>query len=85
MLVKIFTKDDYSESRDAKELGSKLESEDYRVEYYDADDQHVKDMIELYDVYSYPTFVVTTEDGQEIECFRGQTPIASDLKMYLNE
>lgn len=85
MLVKIFTKDDYPESREAKEIGARLESEDFTVEYYDADDQHVTEMIELYDIYSYPSFVVATEEGMEIECFRGQIPLLSDLKMYLQE
>jgi hypothetical protein len=84
MLVKIFTKDDYPESREAKDLGARLEAEDYDVEYLDADDQAVTNMIELYDVYSYPTFVVVSEDGQEIQCFRGQTPLESDLKIFLN-
>lgn len=85
MILKIFTKDDYSESRDAKEFGSRLETEGYSVEYHDADDQHVAEMLELYDIYSYPTFLVVTEDGQEIECWRGLIPLVSDLKMFLNE
>jgi hypothetical protein len=84
MILKVFTKDDYEESRDAKEFGTRLEQEGYIVEYYDADDQHVTEMLELYDIYSYPTFLVSTEDGVEVECWRGITPLESDLKMFLN-
>lgn len=85
MKVKIFTKDDYPETRQSKELGAKLEKEDFEIEYLDADDQHITDQIDLYDIYSYPTFIVVTDEGTEIQCWRGQIPLESDIKMFLQE
>jgi hypothetical protein len=85
MLVKVFTKDDGPESRQARELGIKLETEGYDVEYYDADDQKSTADLELFDVYSFPTFVVTENDGMEVECWRGTVPLESDIKMFLQQ
>jgi len=82
MLVKIFTKEDGPETRKAFDLGKSLEV-DYRVEYYDADDSATTPVVELYDVYSYPTFMVTGEDGVLIEIWRGMVPLESDVKMFL--
>lgn len=84
MLVKIFTKDDFAESREAKDLGVKLEGDGFEVEYLDANDQHITEQIDIYDIYSFPTFIVVSEDGIQIECWRGQTPLESDVKMFLN-
>jgi hypothetical protein len=85
MLVKIFTQGDGPEMRDALDFGKRLEEEDYDVEYLEATEEKIAPQLELYDIYSYPTFVVTRGDGQEIECFRGQIPLARDIKMYLNQ
>jgi hypothetical protein len=84
MLVKIFTQGDGPEMREALDFGKRLEEEDYIVEYYDESDEKVSPQLELYDIYSYPTFVVAREDGQVIECWRVQIPLASDIKMFLN-
>jgi len=84
MVVKVFTKEDASEMREAKELGARLTEQDFEVEYLDADDAAVIPQIELYDIYSYPTFVVAEDNGSEIECWRGKIPMESDIKMFLN-
>lgn len=84
MKLLIFTKDDSPETRAAKELGALIESEKQQVEYLDAESTDAEQKAELYDVYSYPTFVVVEDDGREIECWRGMVPIASDLKHFLN-
>lgn len=84
MVVKIFTREDAPEMRQAKEFGEKLEELDFDVEYLDADDNDSTGQIDLYDVYSYPTFVVATDDGAEIECWRGKIPMENDIKQFLN-
>lgn len=84
MLVKIFTKEDAPEMREALELGKRLEDEGYSVEYLDGDDSKSEQLIALYDVYSYPTFVVVRDDGTEYECWRGKLPLESDIKQFLN-
>lgn len=83
MVLKIFTKEDGPESRNAKELGEKLQGEGYRVEFLDADNEESVQLVELYDLYSFPTFLVTKEDGTQIEIWRGQVPLESDVKMFL--
>lgn len=83
MVVKIFTQDDTVEVREALEFGKKLEEEGYTVEYFDADQPDAIAQMELYDIYSYPSFVVAKDDGSEIECWRGTVPLASDIKMFL--
>lgn len=85
MKTMIFTRDDGPEQREAKDFGAELESEGYGVEYIDADDESAVSEIELYDIYSYPTFVVIRDDGTEVECWRGVTPIAGDIKNFLNQ
>lgn len=83
MVVKIFTREDAPEMREAKELGARLEDQDFEVEYLDADDAAATSRIELYDVYSYPTFVVAEDNGSEVECWRSKIPMESDIKQFL--
>jgi hypothetical protein len=85
MIVKVFIRGDGPEMREAIDFGKRLEDEDYDIEYFDADDEKSASQVDLYDIYSYPSFVVAREDGQEIECFRGQMPLESDVKIYLNQ
>jgi hypothetical protein len=85
MKTLIFTKEDGPEQREALEFGARLESENYQVRYIDADEESATSDIELYDVYSYPTFVVIRDDGSEVESWRGVTPIAGDIKNFLNQ
>jgi len=84
MKLLIFTKDDSAETRSAKELGAVLEKEKHQVEYLDAESAETEQRAELYDIYSYPTFVVASDDGSEIECWRGVVPIESDVKHFLS-
>lgn len=84
MKTLIFTKEDGPEQREALELGARLESEKYEVTYIDGDAESAIAEIELYDIYSYPTFLVIRDDGTEVECWRGVTPIAGDIKNFLN-
>jgi hypothetical protein len=85
MKVIIFTAEDGPETREAKDFGLNLTQEDYEVEYLDRDDENAINLINLYDVYSYPTFVVAREDGSQVECWRGKIPLASDIKIFLNQ
>lgn len=71
--------------REAKELGGRLEELDYDVEYYDGDDGDVIGQIELYDIYNYPAFVVARDDGSPLQVWRGEKPLESDLKQFLNQ
>lgn len=83
MILKIFTKEDAPEMRRAKEIGENIEGEGHVVEYFEADQPNTVSQAQLYDIYSYPSFVVTAEDGTVIETWRGEPPLESDLKFFL--
>lgn len=85
MVLKIFTKEDGPEMREAKELGARLEELGYEIEYLDADDPNSVGQIELYDTYSYPAFVVARDNGSPMQTWRGEKPLESDLKQFLNQ
>lgn len=84
VIVKVFTKDDYPETREAKDLAKKLEGGGFDVEYHDADDEHDTQLLEIYDVYSFPTFIIVEDNGTEIQNWRGIIPLESDVKQFLN-
>lgn len=85
MKLLIFTQGESPETRAAKELGAELEAEKQVVQYLDGESADASQPSELYDVYSYPTFVVARDDGSELECWRGTMPLISDLKHFLNQ
>lgn len=84
MILKIFTKEDSPETRQAKELGPYFEERKREVEYFEADSQEAVQQIELYDIYSYPSFVVARDDGTEVECWRGTVPLKDDILNFLD-
>lgn len=85
MKALIFTREDAPEMREAKEVGARLESLGYEVEYLDADNESTTSRQSLYDVYSYPSFLVIRDDGTEVNSWRGKNPLESDLKNALNQ
>jgi hypothetical protein len=84
MKVLVFTAEDSQEIRDARDLGASLEQDGYTVEYHDAEDEGTPNLQELYDIYSYPSFVVAQDDGSFVERWRGKVPLGSDIRMFLN-
>jgi hypothetical protein len=83
MKVLIFTSEEGPDSRAAIDLGASLEAEGYGVEYYTTEDEKAHTLQELYDVYSYPSFVVAQDDGSFVERWIGVIPLSSDIKMFL--
>jgi hypothetical protein len=84
MVLKVFTKEDSQEMEKALELAKKFEEERYSVEYYDADSAESTQQMKLYDIYSYPSFVVARDNGSEVECWRGKIPLKDDVVRFLN-
>lgn len=80
MVLKIFTRGDGPESRDAVELGRRVNDEGYDVEYFDLDDQATQSLTDLYDIHSAPAAMVTTEDGKLIEIWQGEMTTESEIK-----
>ena len=83
MKVLLFTFEDAPEMRDARDLGASLEQDGYAVDYLDSEDEATHNLQELYDIYSYPSFVVVQDDGTFVERWQGVTPMVSDIKMFL--
>ena len=84
MKVLLFTSEDAPEMRNAKNLGASLQEDGFTVEYLDSEDEATHNLQELYDIYSYPSFVVVQDDGTFVERWQGVTPLLSDIKMFLN-
>lgn len=84
MVLKVFTKEDAPEMRNAIELGKEIEADGFKVEYFDAEDEVSTNQLEIFDIYSFPSFVVARDDDAEIECWRGKVPLKYDLVNFLN-
>ncbi len=84
MILKVFTKEDSREMREAINLAKKFEERHFQVQYLDADDPATVQQVELYDIYSFPSFVVASEDGREIECWRGKVPLFDDVFNFIS-
>lgn len=83
MKVLVFTSEDSQETRDAKELGQNLADDGVEVEYFDPEMPETSGKQELYNIYSYPSFVVVSDDGQVVESWRGRIPLTGDIKIFL--
>ncbi|PIZ00568.1 hypothetical protein COY62_01875 [bacterium (Candidatus Howlettbacteria) CG_4_10_14_0_8_um_filter_40_9] len=79
MKVLVFTKGDGPEMRDALDLGKELEDEKVEVEYLDTEEPEGVSSVELYDIYSTPSFVITRDDGSIVNVWRGTIPPRSDI------
>lgn len=85
MKLLVFTKEEGPETRAAKELGALLEGEHYQVEYLEAESAEAQQRAEIFDIYSYPSFVVVQDNGSQLERWRGTVPLISDLKHFLSQ
>ncbi len=80
MKVNIFTKDDGPESREALRLGEDLVAEGYLVTMLGWDEEEAQSLLELYDIYTSPSVLVTTDNGVYIELWQGSVPSISEVK-----
>lgn len=83
MILRVFTKGDGPESRDALELAERVKEGGYDVEYYDLEETESDSLRELYDLYADPSFVIVQNDGKIIEIWKGETPTESALNNYM--
>lgn len=83
MKLLVFTKEDAEETINAKELGQKLEEEGIEVEYFDSEGAEALSKIELYDVYSTPTFIAVRDDGSLVNIWRGYIPPAGEVQQQV--
>lgn len=85
MVLKIFVKGDDPDTREAIKFGERFEERGFNVEYLKVEEKSSTSQIELYDIYSYPSFLVTRDDGSFVECWRGFNPLFDDVLGFLNK
>lgn len=81
MKLRIFIQGDAPEMRDAKDLADRVkDSVDVDIETLDIEDREGKEVAEVYDITSVPSFLVTTDDGAFINSWIGRVPAEFELK-----
>ena len=83
MILKVFTKKTDENNKSALGLAEDI-SKDYKVEYLDYDSKEASQLIDIYNIYSTPSFFVVSEEGILMEGWQGNLPRLSDLKNALN-
>jgi thioredoxin-related protein len=83
MILKLLTREDGPEMRDAKDLVSRVSDEGYETEVINYDDVEADQIKELYDIYSTPAFIITEDDGKLVEIWQGEIPTENEIKNLL--
>lgn len=81
MKLIVITNEEGPETRAALELADNVSSEGYEVERIEWESDDAASLARLHDIYSTPAFVVTRDDGSQVDMWQGANiPIASDIK-----
>lgn len=83
--VKIFTKKQCPRCPQAKQLGSELEQDGYRVVYYDVETADGLAEATFFGVQATPTIIVEDEGENVLAEFRGQVPARAELLKLIGE
>ena len=83
--MRVFTYGDDPEVREAKDLANKMK-EDYgvHVEFLDIEERNGKEVAEVYDVYTTPSFLLTTDEGVVLNSWIGKIPAEFELKSVVS-
>lgn len=85
MKIRIFTQGDAPEMRDALELAERIkESSDIEIETLDIEDREGKEVAEIYDITSVPSYLVTTDDGVLVNSWIGKVPAEFEIKNVIH-
>jgi len=80
MKLIVITNEEGPETRGALEIADVVAKEGYDVDKIDWESDEAASLARLYDIYSTPAFIVTGDDGRQIEMWQGnQIPLASDI------
>ncbi|MDO8507973.1 MAG: hypothetical protein Q7S53_05425 [bacterium] len=83
MKLRIFIQGDAPEMRDAKDLADRVKDsvvDNVDIETLDIEDREGKEVAEVYDITTVPSFLVTTDDGVFINSWVGKIPAEFELK-----
>lgn len=69
------------EMRDAQAIADDFSNDGKDVEIIEWESDEATSLARLYDIYSTPAFIVTGDDGSQIEQWQGsQLPLVSEIK-----
>ncbi len=85
MRVYLFTSPDSSQARRVDQFAAELAS--YQVDPIRVDDSSAEGtgLVELYDVVDRPAVVVTTDDGQMVQRWLRELPLAGDVSYWAHQ
>ena len=85
MKVLVFTKNNlsYSEEQAIGDFERTLKSSDCDVEKVDLEEQGGSLKARVYDIFTAPSVIITTNDGAYIHGWLGSLPTASEVKHYI--
>lgn len=67
--------------RDAQVIADEVAAEGGDIEIIEWESDRAESLARLYDIYSTPAFIVTGDDGSQIEKWQGsELPLVSDIK-----
>ncbi len=79
-IIKLFVKNNCHRCPQAKKLGSDLKSEGYNVVEYNVETAEGLAEASFYSVQATPTFILEDDRENELADFRGQVPVAGEIK-----
>ncbi len=84
-IIKLFWKDQGPRCPQAKEVGSALQKEGYRVQDFNVETAEGLAEATFYNVQSTPTFILEDQEENPIADFRGEIPSAQKLMELLSQ
>lgn len=83
MKLRVYTKEEFPEEREAIDLAKRVENQGYQVDYFDLNEEESHMSAEVYDIYSSPALVVTQDDGKLAEIWQTNLPTESELFNFM--
>jgi len=85
MRLKVFIKGDEPIMRDTEELVNRLkDTVNADIEFIDTESKEATSVVEVYEIFSTPSFLVTTDDGSVVHSWMGELPMEDDIRRYLS-
>jgi hypothetical protein len=80
MKVHFIINGDGFEMREATSMSETLASEGYETELHDWENSETESLVSIYDIYSTPAVLVTTDTGGLVEVWQGTLPRIDEIK-----
>ncbi len=83
-VIKLFVQSTCVKCPQAKQMGTVLQQEGYRVEEYDVETADGLAEASFYSVQATPTFILEDQDENTVADFRGKIPSLDTVKQLLS-